>query len=217
MNITKYIPSIHNWYVDQGEYKCKDCEGDGEIQTTQMGMDGAQYCHKCIECNGTGKHKNTGELLAEIAGLLVGDALRAYKIRCFAFFNVNPGNNTSVDDWLCLKKNKTADYFEVHVRDTFEDYIAQAFIKLFDFAGYLEMDLYTIDTKRWIQQTENIHSRIYLITKSLPYVLNKGGDRKHFNDRLSEFFCEIYLFCKDKNIPIEKHIDARLQYVGVKA
>lgn len=188
MNITKYIPSIHNWYVDQGEYKCKDCEGDGEIQTTQMGMDGAQYCHKCIECNGTGKHKNTGELLAEIAGLLVGDALRAWKYKKFAIHSK-------------------------YITGCFQDYIAQAFIKLFDLCGYLEIKIYDCVRDFSIASMDKLAERLYSIVHELPV---SGQAKSYYKYQLSHVYIDLLELCKDQNITIEKHIDARLQLMGVK-
>lgn len=205
MNINKYIPSIHNWYVEQGEYKCKSCNGSG---TRIPGADNSisQALLDCQKCNGTGQHKNIGEILAEIAGLLVGDALRAKRKNLVANWH----------EWSnMITENMQNIYFSEKIKDSFEDYIAQAFIKLFDTAGYLGIEIYYSSKAIYSLDSDNVIEKIYMIVKALPDLWEFKTKEKDYESSIETVYIALLNLCKYLNIPIEKHIDARLQYMGI--
>lgn len=217
MNITKYIPSIHNWYVEQGEYKCKECNGMRELPRDpddEMSIEHPTF--DCPACNATGQHKNTGEILAEIAGLLVGDAMKAYQEN-------KTCNMIRFKDCLLVLKNNSRHYatrvtktlFKEYIKNTFEDYIAQAFIKLFDLCGYLKIKPLELNHPEWvIYDNVNEQIMIYLqtiITVHMAIIRNE----ETVDIDLLRSINYLYCICKSKYIPIGKHIDARLQYMGV--
>ena len=140
MNIKELIEQAHENAVDKGFYDCPECEGVGERYTDENGdivrPINAQYKSECLTCNETGKNpnKNIGELLMLVVSEL-GEALEAHRKNRF----------TKVK-WLegYEKDLKTSDFplvFERSIKDTFEDEIADVFIRLFDLCGYLGIDI----------------------------------------------------------------------------
>lgn len=82
-----------------------------------------------------GEERNTGELLMLIVSEL-GEALEAHRYNRFVDVKKvvnNPLNSFDFPQW---KFN-----FEACIKDTFEDEIADVFIRLFDLCGYLEIDI----------------------------------------------------------------------------
>lgn len=203
MNITKYIPAVHDWYVAQGEYKCKTCSGNGGW--IGVNIHGEQEAD-CCDCNGTGKHKNIGELLAEIAGLLVGDALRAYRENRHPDFGIFDWDRYAREDIPLATKYHA---FSIFMQNTFEDYLVQVFIKLFDLCGYREIKLDFYPFGHQVKESKNVPCLLYRISRLLP---DDSGD---IEEKISKFFSVMIVFCQIKEIPIEKHIWCRLQYMGV--
>jgi len=87
-----------------------------------------------------GENKNIGELLMLIVSEL-GEALEAH--RCGRFIpkelDTSYFYNTFEKDGI--KHSYMITFFEGYIKDTFEDEIADTFIRLFDLCEYLEIDI----------------------------------------------------------------------------
>jgi NTP pyrophosphatase (non-canonical NTP hydrolase) len=120
--IKDLIKRCHGTAVEKGFYECPKCEGAGEIFTENN-----SYL-RCPVCGGNGENpnKNTGELLMLIVSEL-GEALEAHRKWRFANWN-----------WAEVNFK---DGFVTGIKDTFEDEIADVFIRLFDMCGYLDVDI----------------------------------------------------------------------------
>lgn len=118
---------VHKNAVDKGFYECDWCDEDGNVN------DGA-----CPFCDGTKKRhdKNFGELLMLITSEL-GEALEAdrknRKANRLRFEEVNKpyGIGTRTGN-VC---------FEVNIKDTVEDEIADSLIRILDLCGYYNIDI----------------------------------------------------------------------------
>jgi len=225
MNINKYM-GIHKALVDRGDYKCKvcdggkyDCPGCGDQILTDEKRDDCCVCHghlhiTCTTCNGTGQHRNTGELLAEIAGLLLGDAMGAYLEN-----KVSKLNGDGMDLIYHSDGDLDLNMYNDDVENTFEDYLAQAFIKLFDLCGHFNIkDLNILRSERnpnhvianALLDLSSFVFTIYGIIKWPP--IDPTGV---IRTKIEWWLSDLLSFCEEHQIPIEKHIDARLQYEGI--
>jgi NTP pyrophosphatase (non-canonical NTP hydrolase) len=188
MNIPEIIKEHHQAMVDKGFYdKCPLCEGFFKA---------SQEC--CSECNGSGikKNKNIGELLMLIVSEL-GEALEAHR-------------NNRFSDWDRFERigENRIKYFESDIKDTFEDEIADVFLRIFDLCGYLKIEpvlpsLITTDN------TTNIAEKLFFITIALSETNYIGVS---ILSNISDSIQLLQNLCDDLQIPIEKHILAKMAY-----
>ncbi len=101
------------------------------------------------------------------------------------------------------------DIFEVHVKDSFEDELADVFIRLFNLCGWLGMEL----TEEEILYTKDMSSYYPTVNKLLMAVTSDISSGTDFmNIRIRESLRILNAHCIDNNIPIEKHIKAKQEY-----
>jgi NTP pyrophosphatase (non-canonical NTP hydrolase) len=149
MNIPELIKEAHETASEKGFYDCPECGGSGFIvknDRTALVKENA-FSLPCPPCNGTGKDqdKNIGELLMLIVSEL-GEALEAHRSGRFAdwdLYNKRIGYldkneaNRSEEQIKILKE----EVFLMVIKDTFEDEIADVFIRLFDLCGYMKIPI----------------------------------------------------------------------------
>lgn len=150
-----------------------------------------------------GEDQNIGELLMLIISEL-GEALEAHRCEKFADMSMligYPLENYTYPQW----KHD----FENFVKDTFEDEIADVFIRLFSLCGYLDLKIENRKILHHINwDTDNIAVQLKRIVK---YIVNINEKKIDIID-VSVIHDLILSFCALHNIPIEKHIKAKMAY-----
>lgn len=137
MNISELVKRAHDNAVSKGFYECPECGGSGKSIVhgdIYMGEPDIMEESTCSYCNGSGKaSKNIGELLMLVVSEL-GEALEAHRKGTFA-------NIENYDELVCVHKREDAVFFVDHIKDTFEDELADTVIRIADMCGYLGIDL----------------------------------------------------------------------------
>jgi hypothetical protein len=162
-----------------------------------------------------GEDKNIGELLMSIVSEL-GKALEAHRCGRFAEigkFVVFVGN-VDIDTLVSgLGKGLAGamNYYTDNVKDSFEDLITNVFIRLFDLCGYLEIKV----DEEVLSSTPYIGSTVGECFLKLSYEISFLG-RTYENylnpNNYSFMFAYLRDFCQYHNIPIKKHIEAKMAY-----
>lgn len=202
LNIQELIKEAHQNAIDHGFYDCPECKtGYVKTEENHTGLKPCEYC------NGTGidTNKNIGELLMLIVSEL-GEALEAHRKN-------KTCTNYIINDLIKQKENiqefRWISLFEHHIKDTFEDEIADVFIRLFDLCGYLEID--NLKNIGVFGNLVNIGESLLLIAGSLYNFHQNWLISKNAND-LHVSFGSLLWLCDKINIPIEKHIEAKMAY-----
>lgn len=194
MNIQKYIEEAHANAVEKGFYDCPECGGVGEsFSPNHLGA--------CISCNGTGidPNKNIGELLMLIVSEL-GEALEAH--RCGRFAKMEIVESNTFGEWDCIPD------FEKYIKDTFEDEIADVFIRLFDLCGYLGIELSEPGSVVVYKDNKNVGETFLYICG----LLSDARIERNSNFYEQAVFELLLGFCQHNNIHIQKHIEAKMAY-----
>lgn len=135
MNITELVKAAYDNAVKKGFYDCPECRGTGyEFQDMGKKYNG----DKCLECNGTGinQNKNIGELLMLVVSEL-SEALEAHR-KCktsnglLEIYEKESANPCVID---------CSAIFEHLIKNSLEDELADAVIRIADMCGYLGIDL----------------------------------------------------------------------------
>lgn len=205
-DINKIIKEHHQAMIDKGFHDCQKCEGTSDYASGSMGS--------CGNCDGSGvdPNKNIGELLMLIVSEL-GEAFEAHRKGRFT-----PKELMSPSDgskWSIFDKEISINDFERLIKDTFEDEVADVFLRLFDLCGYLCLSGVTLeqiinDHKiKWY--SENIGDQLYRITQIICKI------RWFFKQEIRYYMiantiAHLWDFCKMHSIPIEKHILAKMEY-----
>lgn len=191
MKINELIKQAHEAAIEKGFYDCPECEGKGYFEPVDNdGYPGGN----CTSCNGTGKaDRNIGELLMLVVSEL-GEALEAHRKN-------NLYGNLEYPDVI------TSTYL-----NCFEIEIADAFIRLFDLCGYLELDIEIekTDYNCFDNVGEELFVWVAAIT-ALPMYKDLTYENKS-KTLLSWLFRRMERFCIINNIDIEKHIAAKMTY-----
>lgn len=135
MNINELIKEAHGNAVEKGFYDCPKCKGSGLYYekypdckncapVNECRKSYGEYCcisSVCDFCKGTGinQNKNIPELLMLVV-TEISEAVESLREKRFAELNKNVG---------------------FIGKDTFEDEIADTFIRLADICGYLKIDI----------------------------------------------------------------------------
>ncbi len=147
MNIPELIKEAHDNAIKRGFYDCIECGRSGYDENTLIAIPDKPH-PKCHTCNGSkiNPNKNIGELLMLIVSEL-GEALEAHRCNYYGDWDTYENDyEISLDDYTKpvpekIKLKLQNKYFEMYVKDNFEDEIADTFIRLFDLCGYLEIDI----------------------------------------------------------------------------
>lgn len=227
-NIKEITKRSHELYLKQGKYKCPECDGNGyviniiDVWRTETGhhpsCDGTcRMCPipiqvedqeheeiECVTCNRTGisPNKNISELLMNIITDLC-DALKCWKgnkrvnyteLESCYHIALNGGENEKLSKQIYLE---TLISFQ---ENTFEDKLADVFIGLFDL---FHDHVIIIRNGGELQGTTT--REINFLIKSVIYIILQGKIDMSINT--------LYKFCTHHNIDIEKHIEAKLNYL----
>lgn len=187
-------------------------------------QDYCQYCKEYDNCDSeyrepsgscdlfVNPNKNIGELLMLIVSEL-GEALEAH--RCGRFTD-----KEALDDILKLIKGDSKLGILAHyppIKNTFEDEIADAFIRIFNFMGYMEYEYEKVVNIFQPQKINNLGEFFMIICGKLNYIYDQiVNDIDYEEINPCAYTCQIIDFlleyCNYKNIPIEKHIKAKMAY-----
>ena len=145
------------------------------------------------------EEKIIGELLMLIVSEL-GEALEAHRCGRKADWQ----NYTWQIEKSGLDSIKS---FELNIKDTFEDEIADTVIRIADLCGYLGIELSLRDRK--FEFSKNIPEELFEITTGICLV---GYSELLMSQDLSNVVSRIFAFCESLGIDIKKHIRAKLEY-----
>jgi hypothetical protein len=218
MNIPKLIKESYQTMTDKGFFACHNCNGNGILgYTITDGLPGGPAII-CEHCKGTkiDPDKNIGEVIMLINTEL-SEAVQAHRNNRFADkFNFdNVIENLKFNSTDNLEKAINILWFETEIKNTFEDEIADVYIRIFTLCGYLKSTDHNIIfselSDRWSTSVlfkdnlaDNLRQICAEILKIQPYAIIQG-DINCWLSILREF-CEYY------NIPIEKYIKAKMAY-----
>ena len=200
--INQWIKEAHNNAVEKGFYDCPDCEDGYEYDSPEY-SGGQPLRDKCKTCNGTGinQNKNIGELLMLVTTEL-NEAVEAHRCGQFTDYDGLPFD----DFWCGISEGSN---FEECIKDTFEDEIADSLIRCFALMGYCGFGYNTsIRTNLIKWKSENTAQKIRQVCK---YFDNIDEDNLTDIDLIRGVKYLLQL-SRSFNIPIEKHIDAKMAY-----
>ena len=124
MNIKEIIKKAHENAKGKGFYDCPVCGTP----------DNAHHSAYCLDSfTDMVRQKNIGELLMLVVSEL-SEALEAHRRR--GIIKVNLDNIETLKD-----KDEFMIHFERHIKDGFQDELADAVIRICDLCGYLNIDL----------------------------------------------------------------------------
>jgi len=203
--IKDLITRCYDAAVERGDYKCPECLGNGYIiheYDRPGGIPGRRNV-TCKVCGGSkiDPNKNIGALLCDVVEELM-DAKRAFR-------------EGRVADWE--RYDKLSREYEVGIKNTPGDKLASAFIRLLSTCGYIGLTPQVFPDLE-MECFENIGQELSWISWPL---LNQPGFIEYYEqtDDLSKELRDLGLvikrmetFCIKHNIPIEKHIEAKLAY-----
>ena len=206
--IREKIKEAHENAIEKGFYDCPDCKGDCNIPIIK---DGFIIDYERCDCNdtetpGINQNKNIGELLMLIVSEL-GEALEAHRTGYFAC------GIESIKDIPDGELNYTKFYVK-NIKDTFEDELACVFIRIFDLCGYLKIDIAPYVNISYPSTVDkNVGQALFFVTAELTEFYRKKDSASgifSLNGALSRLLNMCHK--SHMNIPIEKHIEARLKY-----
>lgn len=210
LNIPELIKEHHQAMIEAGFYDCPKCGGTGDYASGSMGS--------CGYCDGSGidQNKNIGELLMLIVSEL-SEALEAHRGNRFAYTDGEYPVEEMIEDFNSenpILKRAVIKSFENLIKDTFEDEIADVFLRLFDLCGYLNIE---IENFGYFGKLSNIGEAFLLISGDFvrfhqAYLIYKDKFEKPIFPDLNAAFGGLLWLCKELNIPIEKHIIAKMAY-----
>lgn len=195
MNIEKLIKEHHQDMIEKGFYDCPNCIG----VKTEDRMVKSMLMNNCSLCHDTriNPEKNMGELLMLIVSEM-GEALEAHR-------------NNGFSDWKAFDEFVKGDEiigFEDCIKDTFEDEIADVFLRLFDLCGYLGIDINPEEkVGNPSKAYDNVGESLYCAQLKLPSLNSYKKEGAY-----DYFFTFMIGICNKNNIDIEKQITAKREY-----
>lgn len=225
--IEQKIKEAHKNAIEKGFYDCPECKGTGQYYQKSPDCKSCWVCFEyydkkietcvipstCDDCKGTGinPNKNIGELLMLIVSEL-GEALEAHRKGAFANW---AKYEERLKKGLLSKPHWSQCVFDGEIKDTFEDEIADVFIRLFDLCGYLRIDISDIILVPQTHQYKgNIGDFFFLfVIKQLYTIYDIPNTTKIFQPDSFRYTFEILLgLCETLGIDIIKHIEAKMEY-----
>lgn len=193
MNIPELIKEAHQNAVDKGFYPKGEEKNIGELimlivselgEALEAHRNGrfAEKMQKLYDTDLAFWHSENDKFLEQLDGL----QKRVIK-------------NVGIENWL----------FNRYIKDTFEDEIADVFIRLFDLCGYLEIEPVRCSNGSSFP-TENIGESLLFLSSNVMAIYNGIEDYRLTN--ISFLTACLVKFCQQLNIPIEKHIAAKMAY-----
>ena len=203
MDIKKYIKECHAIAISKGFYDCPEC---GQYPSNSPSYE--TLGKSCNICNNTGinQNRNIGEILMLIVSEL-SEALEVHRNNKFA--NMIDFNIVRTKEWTRLNSK----LFENHIKDTFEDELADVFIRLFDLCGYLKIEKLWFSMKyNNCYKGNNIAEWLFHINRSLWTIYKYHTNKTNSEQAMSNTVKYLIYLCEYLNIPIEKHIQAKMAY-----
>ena len=201
MDIKKYIKECHKAAIEKGFYDCLECD------PVKIALDDNED-YFCSICHGTGiiQRGNIGELLMLIVSEL-SEALEAHRKNKHSD---KMSLSTYLYDELYFSHddNNKIEYFENNIKGTFEDELADVFIRLFDLCGYLKLNIDEINYEVFEIKHNNIGEMLFVVTKEItnyPFTQTK-------EIWIGFVFESLFSIIEKLKIPIEKHIIAKMEY-----
>lgn len=211
MNINKLIKEAHDNAVEKGFYDCGECGGLGSIIEEGYAIEADVNEITCEHCNGTGidQNKNIPELLMLVI-TEISEAVEALREKRFAVWKTYDNHNKIFNSDCGIERNRSKQViFEKYIKDTFEDEIADVFIRLFDLCGYLGIDIEKEIPDAIIKvETDNMMYCLLDITERIINIYPEDGRESVIGYTIAALLA----FCNHNNIDIEKHITAKMQY-----
>lgn len=140
MNISELVKQAHDNAVRKGFYDVDiTCAGAGQCDHSGVGCTEKDNCGEYVKRETPIKNKNIGELLMLVVSEL-GEALEAHRKDYRAdvvSFNIGFDTAALIHGYPLIFKER----FEQDIKDTFEDELADAVIRIADMCGYLGIDL----------------------------------------------------------------------------
>jgi len=202
MDLNKLIKDAHENAIEKGFYECPEC-------------DMAVVGYKCERCNNTGidPNKNIPELLMLVI-TEISEAVEALKCGKHIFENDFYKN---VDVFEFIKnddKQKQSLLFEINIKDTFEDEIADVFIRLADLCGYLGIEIDENEYAGGVDCAKNKVEALFDIVEMIVGLKKviRSIPVKTRPIMFLDIFNQINFFCERNKIDIEKHIEEKMQY-----
>ena len=106
--------------------------------------------------------------------------------------------------------------FQLKIKDSFEDELADVLIRIFDFCGGFKMQIMPFDTyfiSERLKSLENFGEKILLISYYSTFEYYGSG----IDIAINQMFYAVLHLCKELNIDIEKHIELKLAYNATRA
>lgn len=135
MNINELIKRAHENAVSKGFYGSGFCPDCNNYKSCNL-----EYKEDSGCCDSYNADKNIGELLMLVVSEL-GEALEAHRKNNFTEFDEYSISELSLDSFDKFDSPEEKKAFELCIKDTFEDELADACIRIFDMCGYLNIDL----------------------------------------------------------------------------
>ncbi len=190
MNLEKLIKECYLTAVEKGHYNC----------SYGKSID-------CLICSGTGIYKYIPDLIAAIAGEVIGEAQEAYRLKRFA-------PTDSIREQILYKFDETT--FETYFKDSFEDEISDSIIALCSLAGYCQSKIEDVEqgynkimSEKSIDVTTVPSWLFNFVVTDLVYIVS---NKKVDASKIGLCIGELVRFAKFNNIEIEKHIQLKMEY-----
>lgn len=195
--IKNYIEEAHKNAVEKGFYDCPECKGTG--WTADDG---------CPLCQGTGidPNRNIGELLMLIVTEL-SEAVEAYRENSI-FYTTSP---KAKDFIYNMNDSFERGKFQFWIKDTFEDKIADVFIRLFDLCGYLKIE--PGFSGIIVDKIENVPEHLFFINQYICGLYKRHiGLIENVRDNIKDILILLGTMCHQLKIDIDKHIELKMAY-----
>jgi NTP pyrophosphatase (non-canonical NTP hydrolase) len=150
--------------------------------------------------------RNVGEILMLVISELA-ESLEAKR----------KGKDSAIEafDWYCIenKKDFDKDAFERYIKDSVADELADAVIRLLDYAAFKEVE---IDLFKWGQlgdfhPHENFSSSLLAITETV-IVINNSTDNVLLEAHVNSFILRAIHLAESESIDLHKHILLKMLY-----
>lgn len=240
MNIKQLIKEAYQNSIDHGFYDCPEC--GGRCQFPQCDHPGC-YNHvthpcegcgriqgKCNTCKGIGSYNDVGQMLmliiCELAEAVEAHRKkRSYAELCEQHTGYKNGydGKSFLDYYIDSDQNNCVNgNYDIIIKNTIEDELADVFIRLFDLCGWLyKEDAAIKNLCRVINRLEREDDKdIYKIIEiksisvgilELVNMVCTYSDNKTIPN-LAGLILLVQSFCKVHKIDIEKHIAAKMAY-----
>jgi len=196
MNLNKLRDAVHENAVKKGFWDNAKKDANGMVDVSKFVVLAAGELFEAVEADREGK---------------------------FAADHVSPFGGSLVWDLDTEKECKglPADLFGVHLKDTFEDEIADAFIRLLDLAGGLNIDLDIIRTDVLLEyahsaEITSVHGKIQILARSVLLLVSPIGfcsnDSHETESRFHFHLNTMIRFCDEFELNLFRHIELKMWF-----